>query len=49
MSMFGITYLIIATAHGKIEHDPLVKVDYENFNIILFNFSFLMENKAITI
>ena len=35
MSMFGITYLIIATAHGKIGHDPSTKVDYENFNIIL--------------
>ena len=35
MSMFGITYLIIATAHGKIGHDPSAKVDYENFNIIL--------------
>ena len=49
MSRFDITYVVIAIAHVNIGHDPLVKVDYENFNIILFNFSFLMENKAITI
>ena len=49
MSRFDITYVVIAIAHVNVGHDPLVKVDYENFNIILFNFSFLMENKAITI
>ena len=46
---FDITYVIIAIAHANVGHDPFVKVDYENFNIILFNFSFLMENEPITI
>ena len=40
MSRFDITYVIIAIAHANVGHDPLVKVDYENFNIILFNISF---------
>ena len=40
MSRFDITYVVIAIAHVSVGHDPLVKVDYENCNIILFNFSF---------
>ena len=49
MSMLDYIYIIIAIAHANVGHDPFVKVDYENFNIILFNFSFLMENEPITI
>ena len=34
MSMFGITYVIVAIAHVNIEHEPYVNITYENF--ILF-------------
>ena len=35
MSMFGITYVIVATAHVNIGHEPYVNITYEKFNIIL--------------
>ena len=35
MSMFGITYVIVAIAHVNIGHEPYVNITYENFNIIL--------------
>ena len=34
MSMFGITFAIVAIAHVNIEHEPYVNITYENF--ILF-------------
>ena len=38
MSMFGITFAIVAIAHVNIEHEPYVNITYENFNIILLIF-----------
>ena len=35
MSMFGITYVIVATTHVNIGHGPYVNITYEKFDIIL--------------
>ena len=35
MSMFGITYVIVAIGHANIGQKPYVNITYEKFNIIL--------------
>ena len=35
MSMFDIAYVIVATTHVNIGHEPYVNITYEKFNIIL--------------
>ena len=38
MSMFDIAYVIVATTHVNIGHEPYVNITYEKINIILLEF-----------